>query len=264
MSKSTPSANQTTAFRRPRTLPRASAVAASVAQRVLGVPHLLEFDRLVPTRELLAGKLFDRGEQTRLAAGEVLHRGGAPACHYDRHQIVHADEAFDELRGRAPHVMRPPEVGLQIVEDDQDDASVELADVRAHVGLDDGAAKERRIGARNRQIDHGEGADRLRLPLFNQFEIVLRQTTDEVPLRIDHRRVDFDVIDFHTEGRRLPGRRLLRRKGGHTHDQRNRNCCVSHASHPAPLHRAPRTAHRVYNLNNLTKSFVVSTSSYTR
>ena len=96
---------------------------------------------------LLARELVDGRQQPRLTAGEVLHRGRASAGRYDGDEVVHADKTADELLRRGADERGAAEIGLQIVEHEENDAAIEVADVRADVGFDDRATKERRIRA---------------------------------------------------------------------------------------------------------------------
>jgi hypothetical protein len=81
-----------------------------------------------------------------------------------------------------------------------------------HVGFEGRGLEERRIVTFDRQIDARERSDRLRLPVFQDLEVVLREIADEVSLRVRDPRVNLDVIDLDLErGRRwllnllLPG-----------------------------------------------------------
>ena len=65
-------------------------------------------------------------------------------------------------------------------------------------------------GFPHRQLDDRECRDGLRLPVFEDIEIVLGQPADELAIAIRYHRIDFDVIDREAEGRSLGWRRLLR------------------------------------------------------
>ena len=111
----------------------------------------------------------------------------------------------------------------KIVEYQNHDASVELPGIRRHVRLDRGATKRRRVRSPNREVDQREGGDGLRLPVFEDLEIVFHQTADEFTVAIGDDRVDLDVIDGDAERGSLRGlcRRLRARQDatdGHCHE----------------------------------------------
>ena len=100
------------------------------------------------------------------------------------------------------HARRPAEVRLEIVQDEHEDATVEFPTVCLDVRLDRRPLEERRILPFDGKLDAGEHGNRLRLALFADLEVVLREIADELALRVGDTGVDFDVIDFDLERRR--------------------------------------------------------------
>ena len=102
------------------------------------------------------------------------------------------------------------EQGLEVVEHEHEHTPVELLVVAATSG---GIAseKERRVGPFDRDVDERQHGELLRLALFGDLEVVLRQVADEVALGVGDIRVDLDVVHLdperHAGGCCLRGRR---------------------------------------------------------
>ena len=103
--------------------------------------------------------------------------------------------------------LRAQRRGVQVVEHDQVDAAVGALQVGAHVRLDRLRRKQRALGALDRDVDERERRDLLRLAVFEDLEVAGLEVGDELALRVEHARVDFDVVHFRAER----DRRLLRR-----------------------------------------------------
>jgi hypothetical protein len=128
-------------------------------------------------------------------------------------------------------------VGVQVVEDGDVDAAVERPLVRLHVGLDRRLGVERPIRLLDRQIDQGEGADRLALAVFEDLEVFFLEVADELALAVGDERVDLDVLDLGFEGWGLQrGRRLLllahARNCRKRHKRRREPHSSNHGRHP--------------------------------
>ena len=132
----------------------------------------------------------------------------APCGVHDRHQVVGAEAALDELLGRHLHALRSAEARVQVVDHHHVDAPVERSLVRLHVGLDRGGGEQRPIGALDGNVHQRERADRLGLAVLEDLEIFLLQVADVGALLVGDDDVDLDVVDLHLEGRGL--RRLGR------------------------------------------------------
>jgi len=164
-------------------------------------------------------RLVDCGEKQALVVRELLAGlGGARRVH-DGHEIIGAQPALDELmRGSLdPNAARKPCV--EIVDDHDVDAPVERRLVRSHVRLERRARIKRPIRALDGNVNLREGADRLRLAVFEDLEVLLLQVPDKVPLPVGDDDVHLHVVDTQLECRRLRllrarllRRRLLRRR----------------------------------------------------
>ena len=121
---------------------------------------------------------------------------------------------------------------MQVVEDDDIDAAVELPLVGAHVGFDRRFGEQRPLQALDRQVDEREGADGLTLPVLEHLEVVLRQVADEPALCVGDERVDLDVLDLGLEGGGLErGRRLLLADSGSRCERHERGCEANSSNH---------------------------------
>ncbi len=76
---------------------------------------------------------------------------------------------------------RARESGVEIVEDDDEDAAVELAPVAADVGLDRLRLVERRIELLDRNVDEREDGDGLRLALLEDWKSSLVRLRTKLP-----------------------------------------------------------------------------------
>src|SRR5206468_1959803 len=110
------------------------------------------------------------------------------------------------------------------IQDDHVNASLERADIADHVGLDGSFGLERRrLGTFDRDVHLREGGDVLTDAVFVHFEVLALQVWNELPVAIEDRRVDLDVVDLDFErdgwliGRWL-GRPLLGGQRAAAHD----------------------------------------------
>ena len=77
-------------------------------------------------------------------------------------------------------------------------------------------ARGRGACGRQRDVDEREGADFLRLAVFEQLEIIFGEISDEVSALVGHHRVDVDEIHLNLKCR--GGRGLLLRSGEQRRD----------------------------------------------
>ena len=180
------------------------------SQRRVALPEVLVVARQRRRLELLPDELVDRGQQQPLVAGELLRVLRAAAGEDDRHQIVGAEVALDELtRGdlaRAASAARD----VQVVEDHHVDAAVErplVALTSGSIGL---AANSGRSARSIGMSTSGERRNRLALAVLEDLKVVLGQVADELALLVGDERVDLDVFDLRLERRGLRCWRLRR------------------------------------------------------
>ena len=111
---------------------------------------------------------------------------------------------------------------------EDEDAPLERRAVGRDVGRDRRLREERRIDALDRDVDHREHRQRLRLAVLEDLEVVLGQRADEVALLVGDVGVDLDVVDFDLEGHGRLWRRR-RRRGRCLGEQREEDEeCASH------------------------------------
>ena len=120
---------------------------------------------------------------------------------------------------------------MEIVDDHHVDAAVKRLPVALDVRFDRVGCAQGALRTLDRDVDDGEGRDRLRLAVLENLKIVLRETADELTAAIGHDRVDLDVLDIDPEGRRLrSGRRTLAaERAASQQDERNGKQTVLHA-----------------------------------
>ena len=168
--------------------------------------------------ELAAGELVDGAHQETLVVGEVL-RVLAAAGEHHRRQIVGAEVLLDEAPRRRLDSRRPREVGVQVVEHEEVDASL-YGVVRLDVHLDGPGGKERPHGTLDRDVHQRERGDFLRPAVLEHLEFLGAQVGHQVALGVGHERIHLHVVHLHAEGDgwRLGSRRLGRRLLGPERD----------------------------------------------
>ena len=183
-----------------------------IVQRVALLPKIARAEVLRrPVRgrriELASLRPVERRKQQPLVAGEFLVRVGRTGGVNDRHQIVGAQAALDELLPRRLDALRASEPRVQVVDHHHVHPAVERTLVRLHVRLDRRGREQRTIRPLDRNVHEGERIDRLRLPVLEHLKIFLFQIADEISLPVGDDDVDFDVVDLDAEGRLLRLRR---------------------------------------------------------
>ena len=166
----------------------------------------------------------------------------------DRHQVVRAEPLLDELARGPLDPIGAAEQRVEIVDHHDVDAPLEGARVGSDVGLDGLAGAERALEVLDGNVDERERRDRLRLPVLEDLEIILRQVAHEAALAIGDAGVHFDVVDPYLESRtRLRRRRLARGgedAGGQDEQAGDRKASVHRGlSHAPPPRRRERCWH---------------------
>ncbi len=202
---------------------------------------LIRLDRRRPLR--LPCEFVDGGKQQALAAGEFLRVVGPALDVNHGHQVVGAQLVLDELAHRTADQLGVQRLHVQIVQHRHVDAAVERPRVGPDVRLDRLCGEERPFGAIDGNVNQREAADRLRLAVLEDLEILLLQVADEAPLLVGDDRVDLDVVHLQLEGRRFEALRRCRRlpRGRHGCSQQDDDSRDSYASVHGKLSSAPVT-----------------------
>jgi hypothetical protein len=88
---------------------------------------------------------------------------------------------------------------VEVVDDHHIHAAVERGRVAPYVWLEGGLGIEKPVGAVDVNIDEGERRDGLGLTVFEDFEVVLCQIADEMPVVVRDRGVHLDILDADAE-----------------------------------------------------------------
>jgi hypothetical protein len=91
---------------------------------------------------------------------------------------------------------------VQIIQQEDVDASVERARRRANIRFDRSGGIHRREGPLDAEVDHRKHGGGLQTPVFVDLEIALLEVFDERALLIGHDRVNLDEVRFRAEGYR--------------------------------------------------------------
>ena len=151
-----------------------------------------------PPRRLLDGR-----DKQPLVVREFLARFVWACGVRNRHEIVGAEPLLNELlRGRFGP-LQVKRVGVQVIDHHDVDASLEGPLIGSDVGLDRLACEERTVVFFDRDVDQREIGDRLPLTVLGHLEVAFFQIANELPLRVRHDDIHFDVFDRALECRRL-------------------------------------------------------------
>jgi hypothetical protein len=125
---------------------------------------------------------------------------------HDGRKVIDTEVLLDELAQELLHARRVRERRVQIVQHEHINPALTVR-VRPHVRLDRRAAWHRDDRWDHGKVDERERRNRLRPPVFDQFEIGLRKVGHDLPVFTGDDGIHFDVIDVGSKG---DGGRLLR------------------------------------------------------
>jgi hypothetical protein len=146
----------------------------------------------------------------------------------DCRQVVGAKVLLDEAPSGQADVLRTQRMGMQVVEHEDVQPSVELPAIVDDIRLDGPGCGPPRRDAVDREVDERELGERLRAAVLEDLHLRLPQVADERPMVVGDDRVDFHVVDVDLErdaglrrGARiaslLRGARRVQQQGCHCH-----------------------------------------------
>ena len=133
------------------------------------------------------------------------------ARRHDGRPIVGGEFRLDEPPGRVPHQVRAQRAGMEVVEHDQVQPSVEAPGVAGDVGLDRLPGKQRLLRRLDGDVHQRESIHRLGDAVLENLEVGLRQIPDEGAGRVERPDIHLHQVHLDAEGdrRNVRGRRLL-------------------------------------------------------
>jgi hypothetical protein len=152
--------------------------------------------------QLASHEFVDRLGEEAPAVREVLRRVRPPARVDHGRQVVRPEVPFDELLPGPPHAYRALRVGVDVVQQQDVQASLGPAHVRLHVGVDVLRLEERPFRSHDWNVDQGKRRHGLGLPVFEDLEVLLLEIADERALPVKDDGVHFDVVHLGAEGNR--------------------------------------------------------------
>jgi hypothetical protein len=129
-----------------------------------------------------------------------------------RGDVVPRHVELDELAGELPHLSGSPRVGMQLVEDDGEDAAANPSSLVA-TSCVDRARSGRAAPCGRGNPDLGEHGDLLAHAFLEHLEVVAGEAGDDLPRLVGDERLHLDVVDVRRERRWLAAGQRGRRCG---------------------------------------------------